>query len=54
MHQEYWVKTYVDNANPSSGFTNTNAANYKISPYPAGAFTTQAIALNMVESGKPA
>ena len=39
-HPEYWVHTYVDNSNPSAGFTNTPAANYKISPYPAGQFTT--------------
>jgi hypothetical protein len=32
-HPEYWVKTYVDPANPSSGFTNTNAANYHIGLY---------------------
>jgi hypothetical protein len=37
-HPEYWVHTYVDNANPGAGFTNTPAANYHISPY-AGQFT---------------
>jgi len=47
----YWVKTYIDNANPSAGFTNTNAANYQIGLYPAGAlaFSTQAMARNAVE-----
>jgi hypothetical protein len=35
-----WVKTYVDNANPQAGFTNTPAANYKV-----GLYTGQFIAL---------
>ncbi|HEY2349864.1 MAG TPA: RagB/SusD family nutrient uptake outer membrane protein [Puia sp.] len=38
---ETWVHTYIDNNDPSKGFTNTPAANYKINPYPPGAFTTQ-------------
>jgi hypothetical protein len=38
LHPEYWVHTYVDNSNPAGGFTTTPAANYHISPYPAGAF----------------
>lgn len=29
----YWIKTYINPATPMAGFTNTNAANYKISPY---------------------
>lgn len=36
-HPETWVKTYVDNNDPSKGFTNTNAANYKIGLYAASA-----------------
>ena len=32
-HPEYWVHTYIDNSNPSKGFTNTPAANYKIGLY---------------------
>ena len=36
-----WVKTYVDDADPSKGFTNTPAANYKIEPYPAGTFESK-------------
>lgn len=28
-----WVKTYVDNSDPSKGFTNTPAANYKVGLY---------------------
>jgi len=33
-----WVKTYVDNSDPSKGFTNTPAANYKVGLY-SGQFT---------------
>lgn len=33
-----WVKTYVDNNDPSKGFTNTPAANYKVGVY-SGQFT---------------
>jgi hypothetical protein len=29
----YWVHTYVSNANPALGFTNTPAANYKVGLY---------------------
>jgi hypothetical protein len=32
-HPEYWVHTFVDNTDPSKGFTNTPAANYVISRY---------------------
>ena len=32
-HPEYWVNTYVDNDDPSKGFTNTPAANYHIGLY---------------------
>jgi hypothetical protein len=41
-HPEYWVHTYVDNSDPTKGFTNTPAANYQIGLYgPAGTgFTT--------------
>jgi hypothetical protein len=38
---EGWVKTYIDNSDPSKGFTNTPAANYKVEPYPVGMFATQ-------------
>jgi hypothetical protein len=38
---ETWVHTYVDDNDPSKGFTNIPAANYKINPYPAGAFSAQ-------------
>jgi hypothetical protein len=32
-HPEYWVHTFVDDNDPSKGFTNTPAANYKIGLY---------------------
>jgi hypothetical protein len=35
-----WVHTYIDNNDPSKGFTNTPAANYKIGIY-TGQFTQQ-------------
>jgi len=38
-HPEYWVHTYVDNNDPSKGFTNTPAANYKIGLYGAAGGT---------------
>ena len=41
-HPEYWVHTYVDNSNPSAGFTTTPAANYQIGLYgtvPSTGFT---------------
>jgi len=43
-----WVHTYVDDTNPAAGFTNTPAANYKISPYPNGAFTDKDFALKAI------
>ncbi|HEY1645776.1 MAG TPA: RagB/SusD family nutrient uptake outer membrane protein, partial [Candidatus Saccharimonadales bacterium] len=51
QHPEYWVHTYVDNSDPSKGFTTTPAANYVINPYPAGYFTAQgqSVARNAVE-----
>jgi hypothetical protein len=46
-----WVKTYVNPAHPMDGYTNTPAANYKISTYPANTFTTkgQAWALKAIQ-----
>ncbi len=38
-HPEYWVHTYVDNSDPSKGFTNTPAANYVIGLYGTPAST---------------
>ena len=35
-----WVHTYIDNANPTKGFTNTPAANYKVGLY-NGEFTAK-------------
>lgn len=44
LHPEGWLHKYINNATPEAGFITTNnpadfAANYKISPYPAGAFS---------------
>ncbi len=35
-----FLKTYIDDTNPTAGFTNTPAANYDIAPY-AGEFTAE-------------
>jgi len=43
-----FVHTYIDPANPTKGFTNTPAANYKVSPYPGRAFSSQAFALKAI------
>lgn len=36
-----WVKTYIDPDHPMAGYTNTPAANYNVSVYPAGTFATK-------------
>lgn len=38
------VKTYISNANPAGGFTNTDAGNYSAAPYP-GVFASKADAI---------
>ena len=38
--QTGWVHTYIDNANPTKGFTNVAAANYKVGLY-SGQFTAK-------------
>jgi hypothetical protein len=43
-----WVHTYKDPKNPTGGFTNTPAANYKVSPYPGGAFVSKDFALKAI------
>ncbi|MDR6941853.1 RagB/SusD family nutrient uptake outer membrane protein [Mucilaginibacter pocheonensis] len=43
-----WVHTYKNNDKPTAGFTNTPAANYKISPYPGGAFASKDFALKAI------
>lgn len=43
-----WVHNYKDNDNPTAGFTNTAAANYKVSPYLAGAFAGKDFALKAI------
>ena len=47
-HPEAWVHTYTDVTNPVGGFTSNMAANYKISPYPAGALTSKDYALKAI------
>lgn len=42
---EGWVYQYVDNGSPMGGFSETPAANYRIEPYPAGAFSSAEQAL---------
>lgn len=36
---EYWIKKYIDPESPMSGFSNTNAANYKVGNY-SGQFSS--------------
>ncbi|MBO9573159.1 MAG: RagB/SusD family nutrient uptake outer membrane protein, partial [Chitinophagaceae bacterium] len=43
-----FLKTYIDDSSPSTGFTNTPAANYVINQYPAGAFTDKEFARKAV------
>ncbi|HXB43292.1 MAG TPA: RagB/SusD family nutrient uptake outer membrane protein [Puia sp.] len=46
-HPEYWVHTFVDNADPTKGFTNTPAANYHIGLYgAAGSQPTSGFVVN--------
>lgn len=40
MNPAYWIKEYINAATPMAGFTNTNAANYKINLY-SGQFQAQ-------------
>jgi hypothetical protein len=42
-----WVKTYIDPANPLGGYTNTPAANYKVSTYPVDTFSVRGKAWSM-------
>ncbi|WP_143306302.1 RagB/SusD family nutrient uptake outer membrane protein [Chitinophaga vietnamensis] len=41
MNPAGWVYIYTDPANPLQGYTNTPAANYKVSTYPAGTFAAK-------------
>jgi hypothetical protein len=43
-----WVHTYKDDTDPTAGFTNTPAANYKVSVYAAGAFSSKDFALKAI------
>jgi hypothetical protein len=47
-HPDGWVYKYIDNSDPSAGFSTTLAANYKIGAYPPGAFTSQDYALKAI------
>ena len=43
-----WVYKYTDDNNPAAGFSTTPAANYKINPYPDGAFSSTDYALKAI------
>jgi hypothetical protein len=43
-----WVHSYKNDDNPTAGFTNTPAANYKVSPYLPGAFASKDFALKAI------
>jgi tetratricopeptide (TPR) repeat protein len=43
-----FVHTYKDPTKPTAGFTTTPAANYKVSPYPTGAFVSKDFALKAI------
>lgn len=47
-HPENWVKKYIDDDDPSQGFSDENAANYKIAAYPPGAFNSKDYALKAI------
>jgi hypothetical protein len=48
LHPEAWVFAYSDDTDPSAGFSGDHAANYKISPYPDGAFASKDYALKAI------
>jgi hypothetical protein len=51
LNKDGWVHKYIDDSNPSAGFQSGDAglaANYNISPYPNGAFSSQAYALKAI------
>lgn len=43
-----WVYKYIDDSKPMGGFSTTPAANYVISPYPSGYFTSKDLALKAI------
>ena len=45
---EFWLKDYVDPANPMAGFTNEDAANYNVQRYPDGYFTSEDVAMDAI------
>lgn len=48
QHPEAWVYKYVNDNTPDAGFSSVPAANYKISPYPVGAFASKDFALKAI------
>ena len=47
-HPQYWLKDYSNPADPLAGFSNKMAANYNISRYPQGYFTSQEQAMKVI------
>lgn len=48
-HNEYWPRKYLDSSNPLAGFSNEFAANYNLSRYPSGYFSTNDQALKVIK-----
>ncbi|MDO6516524.1 RagB/SusD family nutrient uptake outer membrane protein [Zobellia uliginosa] len=47
-HPQNWLKTYADSSDPLAGFSTEFAANYNISVYPGGYFTTKDQAMEVI------
>lgn len=45
---EFWLKDYINPAEPLSGFSDEFAANYKISKYPEGSFSSKEFAMDAI------
>ena len=45
---QYWLKDYIDPADPTGGFSDELAANYNISRYPEGYFTSLQQAMEVI------
>ncbi|MGY5850671.1 RagB/SusD family nutrient uptake outer membrane protein [Salegentibacter sp. F14] len=45
---EHWLKDYIDPENPMDGFSSDYAANYNVSRYPDGFFTSQEKAMEAI------
>lgn len=46
--QEHWLRDYNDPSNPTGGFSNDLAANYNVSRYPAGFFSSSDQAMDVI------